>query len=164
MVSQIVEIELIDLPLLMQEFEVDKMSIVFDKRWGFKGRHMHRPLLDLLTADASFVLPAGANYDLSSDNVFINVDGVVIDIPAGSFKAVGNPKRQLFRYNSPRGAAPDIEMSLDFRKGTMDLRVNDIDLSAVDSYDGVDVMLGIGSIVGMENIDMHIDSLSYKGQ
>jgi DMSO/TMAO reductase YedYZ molybdopterin-dependent catalytic subunit len=154
-ISQIVRIELLNYFTPMEAFNVENMFIDFDRR----------PRLDALVANASFELPDGATYDLDTDDVIVDIDGVVIEIPAGSFRRAGSwwrPWRQLYMYKSSHGSSPDIDMSLDMGRGRWTLVVRKIDLSDMDSSDGVDVTFTIDSMRGMETIDMWIGRLSYQ--
>jgi hypothetical protein len=149
-VAQIVRIELLNVPELM-DFSVEHMYINFAD---------HRPWNDgNIAASGSFSLPEGASYDLDSNDVTVDVDGVSITIPAGSFNK--RRWREMYTYYSSWGSSPYIAMTLNFDKGEWGLIVRDIDASVIDNCDGVDVTLMIDSIVGMEHIEMHVDSLSY---
>jgi hypothetical protein len=114
---------------------------------------------DTILANGDFSLPEGVTCDLSSDDVAMDIDGVNIAIPAGSFNKL--PRREIYVYSSPRGSSPNILMTLNFYEGKWSLVARDIDASVINNYDGVDVKLSIGSIVGMDHIEMRIDSLSY---
>lgn len=52
-------------------------------------------------------------------------------------------------------------MKLDFDEGEWSLKIHDIDASAINNYDGVDVAFCIGYMAARENIDMQIGGLSY---
>jgi DMSO/TMAO reductase YedYZ molybdopterin-dependent catalytic subunit/frataxin-like iron-binding protein CyaY len=149
-ISQIVRIEL-KRPIIPIDFEVDYMFINFT--W-------YRPhMADTIVASGKFGLPEDATYDLSADDVTVNIDGVKINIPAGSFRKLG--RQEIYRYSTSRHESPHVIIDLNFRSGKWNLFVSDIDASAIDSYDGVSVQLTIDVMEGTENINMHIDSLSY---
>jgi hypothetical protein len=150
-VKAIASITLANLPSLM-EFSVDHMFINFT--W------LRPHTQDTIIANGSFSLPEGAAYDLTSDDVSMDIDGVNIEIPAGSFKK-WLPHREIYTYSSPRCSSPSIWMSLNFGTGEWSLLVRDVDASVVDNSDGVDVKLSIGLIKGAEHIGMRVDSLSY---
>jgi hypothetical protein len=149
-VKAIASITLANLPSLM-EFSVDHMFINFT--W------LRPHTQDTIIANGSFCLPEGAAYDLDSDDVSIDIDGVNIEIPAGSFRKF--PRRELYTYSSPWGSSPSIWMSLNFGTGEWSLLARDVDASVVDNSDGVDVKLSIGLLKGSEHIEMRVDSLSY---
>jgi hypothetical protein len=150
------------------DFTVEHMTINFTS---------HQPRReDTIIADGTFGLPEGVSCDLDTDDVMLNIDGVVISIPAGSFKAAGrrskwgwgwwgHPTRyEKYHYTTNQHGRPKIDMWLDFDRGTWSVSIIDVDASAVDSYDGVSVELMIGELLGEETIDMRINSLSYSGR
>ena len=102
---------------------------------------------------ASFRLPNDADVDLEQDNVSFAVDGVIYELPAGSFMQNGD--KQNFVYNSSHGEVPYIHARLDFDKAEWKLKVKESDITLIDNIDGVDVTLTIGDYVGSENIIMH---------
>ena len=98
-------------------------------------------------------MPEGVTVDLSQDNVYIAVDGITYEIPAGSFTQRGYKKH--FGYKSANGVIPQIQARLDFDKAEWTFRVKGSDITQIDNTDGVDVTLTIGDYAGSENILMH---------
>jgi hypothetical protein len=135
----------------IEDFAVEHMFINFDRR----------PRLDEIVGKASFQLDEDATYDLAVDDVTVNIDGVDITIPAGSFRRRIFLGGERYVYNSPWWVKPKIVMELDFEDGEWRLLVHDIDASAINSYDGVDVSFCIGYMATKESIDMSIGGLSY---
>jgi hypothetical protein len=123
----------------IEDFAIEHMFIDFEQR----------PKLDKIVGEATFNLLEDATYDLAVDDVTVNIDGVDITIPAGSFKKEG------------QSVDPKILMKLDFDEGEWSLKIHDIDASAINSYDGVDVAFCIGYMAARESIDMQIGGLSY---
>lgn len=138
----------------IDDFSIDHMFINFGRR--------HR--LDEIVGKASFHLAEGATYDLSIDDVTVNIDGVDITIPAGSFRKRGPFGGERYIYNSRWWVKPKIFMELDFEDGEWRLMVHDIDADAINSYDGVDVAFCIGYMAAKESIDMRIGGLSYVAE
>ncbi len=112
-----------------------------------------RPKLDEIVGKANFQLEEGATYDLDVDDVTVNIDGVDIAIPAGSFKKKGQ-SGERYIYESTEGVKPKILMKLDFDEGEWSLKIHDIDASAINSYDGVDVAFCIGYMAARKSIDI----------
>ncbi|MDD5511050.1 MAG: PKD domain-containing protein [Dehalococcoidales bacterium] len=131
-------------------FTIDRMMINFT--W------LRPHTQDTIAASGSFHLPEGAVYDLNEDDVCIEIDGVSIVIPAGSFKKLG--RWENYTYSSSWRGGPKVTMRLDFMRGDWSINVRDIDAGAVDNSDGVDVRLRIGSLTGAQHIEMRVDSLS----
>jgi hypothetical protein len=52
-------------------------------------------------------------------------------------------------------------MNLDFDEGEWSLKVHDMDASAINGYDGVDVAFCVGYMAAKANIDMRVGVLSY---
>jgi DMSO/TMAO reductase YedYZ molybdopterin-dependent catalytic subunit len=150
-VSQVVRIELVGLPMTMN-LAIDDMFINFT--W------LRPSIADTISIVGTFVLSEGATCDLSVDDVSVSADGVGVTIPAGSFKKWG--RTGLHFYNSGSQSSPEVSMTLNFNTGIWSLLIRDIDGSAIDSYDGVTVQMTIGSVVGVETVNMRIDSLSYS--
>jgi len=130
--------------------DIDHMRIEFDTR-------PNRDKIKIL--QARFQLEEGASYDLAQDVVTVNVDGVIITIPAGSFTKKG--QKESYHFDSAGGVEPRIHMELDFEKGEWKLMVHDVDASVVASCDGVNVTLMIGYMLAGQNVDMWIDYLVY---
>ncbi len=136
----------------IEDFAIKSMFIDFDRR----------PRLDeIAVTKATFSLREGATYDLAVDDVIVNIDGVEIVIPAGSFRKMGLLGGEKYIYNSPRGVKPKILMVLNFDDGEWSLLAHDIDASAVNNYDGVDVAFSIGYMSAIENVNMRLGGLSY---
>jgi len=136
----------------MDDFAIKHMVIDFDRR----------PNLDEIATKATFRLHPDASYDLGADDVIVSIDGVDVTIPAGSFK-----KRlcgERYYYNSPRGEKPKIVMGLNFDEGKWSLLAHDIDASAVDNRDGVDMAFSIGSMSATDHVKMRVERLSYIGE
>jgi len=55
-------------------------------------------------------------------------------------------------------------MILDFDEGHWSLLVHNVDASAVDNCDGLDMTFSIGSMSTAEHVDMWVDRLSYIAQ
>jgi len=138
------------IPPEIEDFAIEHMFIDFGQR----------PKLDKIVAKASFQLEEGATYDLAVDDVTVNIDGVDIAIPAGSFKKEGQ-SGERYIYESTEGVDPKILMKLDFDEGEWSLKIHDIDASAINSYDGVDVAFCIGYMAARASISMQIGGLSY---
>jgi uncharacterized repeat protein (TIGR02543 family) len=176
-VSQIVRIELVDLPVLMPVFSIDKMTVDY-------GRQDDR---DAVYMNAKFTLPEGVTCDLSTQAVKINIDGYIIDIPAGSFKNLGGyvPRNffnnlsknlpndafrdtgrgsQTYVYRTIGNNSPDILAVINFKKGDLNLVIRKANVDIINNYDGVSVTFSIGNVVGVENINMFIDALTYPKQ
>jgi len=134
----------------IEDFAVEHMFIDFDQR----------PKLDEIVGKANFHLKEDATYDLDADDVTVSIDGVDITIPAGSFKKKGQ-SGERYIYETTEGAKPKILMKLDFDEGEWSLKVHDIDASAINSYDGVDVAFCIGYMAARKSISMQIGGLSY---
>jgi len=134
----------------IEDFAIEHMFIDF----------YQRPKLDKIVGKASFHLKEDATYDLAVDDVTVSIDGVDITIPAGSFKKEGQ-SGERYIYESTEGVDPKILMKLDFDEGEWSLKIHDIDASAINSYDGVDVAFCIGYMAARESISMQIGGLSY---
>jgi hypothetical protein len=129
---------------------VDPMKIEFDRN----------PDRDKIDIEGRFWLEEGESYDLAVDDVRVNIDGAVnITIPAGSF--VWDARRTRWNFKSARGVEPKVDMKLDFDKGEWSLKVDHIDASTVNSYDGVHVALVIGDMFTGQNVLMWIPRLEY---
>ena len=138
------------IPPAIEDFAIEHMFIDFEQR----------PKLDKIVGKASFHLKEDATYDLDVDDVAVSIDGVLITIPAGSFKKEGQ-SGERYIYESTEGVEPKILMKLDLDEGEWSLKIHDIDASAINSYDGVDVAFCIGYMAARESIDMQIGGLSY---
>ena len=143
----------IGVPPGLDFIEINHMRIEFDTR-------PNRDKIKILQAE--FGLEPGASYDLDVNDVVVNIDGVVITIPAGSFKKHG--KKGGYSYDSKGHSTPKIHMELDFNKGEWSLTIEDIDASIIDNSDGVDVTLQIGYMQASHNVPMWIDYLVYPPQ
>jgi uncharacterized repeat protein (TIGR02543 family) len=177
MVSKIVKIELVNLPSLMDYFGIDRMVVDY-------GRMDDR---DAVYMSANFTLPSGATYDLAADAVRINIDGYIIDIPAGSFKNLGGyvpfsyfnntsknfpadtfrdrtRNSQTYVYRNFGFNTPDIVVVINFKTGKLNLTIRKADVDVIDNYDGVSVTFSIDNIVGTDTINMYIDALTYPRQ
>jgi hypothetical protein len=116
---------------------------------------------DSINMNAKISMPDGVNFNPATDAVNLNIDGFVINIPAGSFKATGGHGSQTYTYKSKGNAEPSIEMTLNFKKGEMTLVVRKANVDVINNYDGIAITLSIGSVIGYANIDMFINGLSY---
>ncbi len=137
---------------LMKSFSIDKMVIDFSRQDD----------RDSINMKAQFTLPDGISFDPTIDIVKFNIDGVIIDIPAGSFK--GNKKESRFTYDSAKGVEPKVSVNLDFKKGEVTLVVKKANVDVINNSDGVTVTFSIGSVVGNQTINMYIDALTYPKQ
>jgi len=151
-VSQIAKIELLNLPLLMDEYSVQNMTINFTHRLPMRD--------DVIIGTGTFALPDGTSFNPATDEVIFNIDGVEVVVPAGSFRKLGN--QNVYTYRSRGNERPMVSITLDFRRGTWDFKARNIDASAINGFDGVSVTMVIGGVIGTENINMLIDSLSYR--
>jgi len=133
-------------------FSIDKMVIDFSRQDD----------RDSINMKASFALPDGVNFDPALDTVKFNIDGVSIDIPADSFKA--NKKESRFTYDSAKGVDPKVSVNLDFKKGEVTLVVKKASVDVIDNSDGVAVTFSIGSVDGVQTINMFISALTYPKQ
>ncbi|MFC2122570.1 right-handed parallel beta-helix repeat-containing protein [Bacteroidota bacterium] len=143
-------------PPSIDEFSVIDMDIDFDER-------PNRDRIRIKEATFSLYIPDGmvnAPYDLSIDDVIVNIDGVVITIPAGSFDK--DKKKDKYHFESTKGVEPKVDMKLDFDKGEWDLKVDKVDASVIDNCDGVVVTFSIGAMSAEDDIDMWVESLSYN--
>lgn len=94
-------------------------------------------------------LDAGDTFNPAVDNVTISFDGLVIDIPAGSF--VQNGTKQDFTYQTASGVKPKIKMRLNFEKSTWEFEYKYGDIALVDTSDGeVKVTLVVGDYEGTQ--------------
>ncbi|MFC1966234.1 right-handed parallel beta-helix repeat-containing protein [Chloroflexota bacterium] len=134
----------------IEEFSIFEMVIDFDEQ----------PNLDEIDMKAIIHLHPDAYYDLSVDDVTVNIDGLDITIPAGSFTKSGNNEK--YHFESTKGVEPKVNMKLDFDNGELDLKVDKVDASIVDNFRDVLVTIYIGPMQAEEDIDMWIDSLSYE--
>jgi hypothetical protein len=132
----------------IDDFAVEHMFVDFDRR----------PKLDEIVGEATFHLQEGTTYDLAVDDVTVSIDGVDITISAGSFEKKSGER---YTYESYGGAEPKITMKLDLDEGEWTLKVHDIDASAINGYNGVDVAFCIGYMAAKETIYMQIGDLSY---
>jgi hypothetical protein len=101
-------------------------------------------------------LDTGDTFNPATENVTISFDGLVIDIPAGSF--VQNGSKQDFTYQTASGVKPQIKMRLNFEKNTWEFEYKYGDVSLVDTSDGqVKVTLVVGDYEGSQisNITHH---------
>ncbi|MDO8717110.1 MAG: 6-bladed beta-propeller [Dehalococcoidales bacterium] len=133
----------------VMSFNIEKLSIDY-------SRHDEG---DSINMNAKFALPDGASFDPARDAVKFNIDGVTIDIPAGSFK--GNKKEAKYSYDSSKGVEPKVSVKLDFKKGEVTLSVKEANLDIINSSDGVVVTFSIGSVVGKQTFDLYIDTHPY---
>jgi branched-chain amino acid transport system substrate-binding protein len=117
------------------------------------------PGWDTIAAQAAFSLQEWASYDLSIDDVTVNIDGFDLVIPAGSFRKMW--RKEVYTYNSPWGVWPKVSMVLNFDQGSWNLCLYGVDASVVDNCDGVDVTFTIGAMRDSEHIDMKVKRLSY---
>jgi len=137
--------------IVITDFSIEHMSVDFDNR---------RPNMDRIAiSEATINLGEAATYDLSLDDVVVNVDGVVITIPAGSFIKQGN--NECYHYESTSSTEPQINMELDFKKGEWRLKISKIDAGAIDNSDGVEITLTIGTLSATELIDMQVGGLTF---
>jgi len=136
----------------IESFAIQGMLIDFDRQPDED---------EVAVTRATFSLAEGASYDLSVDDVAVDVDGVLTTIPAGSFRKMMYSGGEKYRYSSPWGARPRITMILDFDQGFWRLLVHDIDAGAIDNCDGVDLTFSIGSMSAAEHVDMWVGRLSY---
>lgn len=134
------------------ESNIQHVSIDFDTR---------RPNNDRIAiSEATIVLGENATYDLSLDDVVVNVDGVHIIIPAGSFIKKGN--NESYHFESSNGDEPQINMELDFEKGARSLKVSKIDAGAIDNSNGVEITMEIGmDLYAGELINMQVGGLTF---
>jgi DMSO/TMAO reductase YedYZ molybdopterin-dependent catalytic subunit len=154
---------------MMSSFSVTSMSVTYTPRQPRRD--------DTIIAGGTFRLPDGINFDPAADAVSLNIDGTSIVIPAGTFKK--QPGREMvfshdnhfnrgsfFRgfHATVRQDNAVIMMTLNVTRGTWDIHVNNINACDINNYDGVDVTLTIGPVVGTKHIDMTIDSLSYQNR
>jgi hypothetical protein len=139
-------------PPTMKSFSINKMVVDFSRQ----DDH------DSINMNASFALPNGVSFDPAKDAVRFNIDGVSIDIPAGSFK--GNNKESKYAYDSAKGVEPKVSVNLDFKKGEVTLVVKKANVDIINNSDGVTVTFSIGSIVGGQTINMYINALTYPKQ
>jgi hypothetical protein len=94
-------------------------------------------------------LDAGDTFNPAADNVTISFDGLVIDIPAGSF--VQNGTKQDFSYQTASGVKPKIKMRLNFEKNSWEFEYKYGDIALVDTSDGqVKVTLVVGDYEGSQ--------------
>jgi uncharacterized repeat protein (TIGR02543 family) len=154
---------------MMSSFSVTSMSVIYTPRQPKRD--------DTIIASGTFRLPDGVNFDPAANAVTLDIDGTSIVIPAGTFKKQPG-KEMVFSHDNHfnrgsffRGFHATVRqdnaviiMTLNVTRGTWDIHVNNINASDINNYDGVDVTLTIGSVVGMKHIDMTIDSLSYQNR
>ena len=133
-----------DMPDPLGCFGINKMKVHLADGKSHDKLHIQK---------ASFRLPDDADVDLEQDSVSFAVDGVIYELPAGSFMQNGDKRN--FVYKSTHGEVPHIHARLDFDKAEWKLKVKDSDITLIDNIDGVDVTLTIGDYVGSENIIMH---------
>jgi len=112
---------------------------------------------------ASFKLPDGSTFNPAIDGVSFNIDEFTIDIPAGSFKALGKHP-QIYSYTTKLRDKPFVMVTLNLKKGEVSLIVRKANVDIVDNSDGVTVTFSLGSLVGTQTINMFIDSLTYPQQ
>jgi hypothetical protein len=139
-----------DSEVIIEEFSIEHMSIDFDHK---------RPNKDKIVGEGILRLGEVATYDLTGNDVVVNIDGVVVSIPAGSFVQQG--ENESYHFESANGAEPQINMELDFKKGEWRLRVSKIDASAIDNSDGVEITLTIGDLYASELINMQVGGLTF---
>jgi hypothetical protein len=154
---------------MMSSFSITSMSINYTPRQPKRD--------DTIIASGTFRLPDGMTFNPAVDAVNLNIDGTSIVIPAGTFKKQPG-KETVFSHDNHfnRGSFfrgfhatvrqdnAVITMTLNVTRGTWEIHVNNIDASDINNYDGVDVTLTIGSVVGTKHLDMTIDSLSYQNR
>jgi len=114
---------------------------------------------------AGFRMVDNVKLDLTQEDVFITVDGIVYEFPAGSFKQRGI--KHKFEYKSPSHETPKIKASIDFDKSKWSLKVSKADATYIDNSDGVDISLSMGGYQGSENVmlkskNKHHDKLMFK--
>jgi hypothetical protein len=95
-------------------------------------------------------LDAGDVFDLANDDVTVTIDGLVINIPAGSFHQSGSS--QKYTYSTATGVTPKVKMVLDFTKSEWDFDLTKGDVALVDSSDGVTVTLNVGDYEGSQTV------------
>jgi uncharacterized repeat protein (TIGR02543 family) len=154
---------------MMSSFSVTSMSVTYTPRQPRRD--------DTIIAGGTFRLPDGVSFNPAADAVSLNIDGTSIIIPAGTFKKQPG-KEMVFSHDNHfnrgsffRGFHATVRqdnavimMTLNVTRGTWDIHVNNINASDINNYNGVDVTLTIGPVVGMKHIDMTIDSLSYQNR
>ena len=140
-----------DSEVVITEFSIEHMSVDFDNLRPDRDR--------IAISEATITLGEAAAYNLTADDVVVNIDGVVITIPAGSF--VWDAKKASWKFKSAKGDEPKIDMSLDFEKGEWSLKVDKVDASAIDNSDGVEITLTIGALSATEVINMQVGGLTF---
>jgi len=143
---------------VIQDFRVGSMFINF-------GEGVDQD--EITVTEASFNLTGGTPedpmYDLTQDDVLVIIDGVMINIPAGSFEEIGkSSNHQKYIYDSKSKGSLDTQMIVDFEVGEWSLIVNNVDASMVDNSDGVTVIFSVGGNAAIEVVDMKIGGLSYS--
>jgi ABC-type antimicrobial peptide transport system permease subunit len=116
---------------------------------------------DTIYLKAQVVMPAGVTFKPATDAVNLNIDGFIIDIPAGSFKSTAWWWNQSYTYKSKGNSGPVINITWNCQKCEFILTVRKANVDVINNYDGVAITLRVGSIMGFADIDMFIDSLSY---
>lgn len=137
---------------LMKSFSIDKMVIDYSRQDD----------RDSINMNAKFALPDGISFDPVKDAVKFNIDGVSIDIPAGSFK--GNKKESKYTYDSAKGVEPKVSATLNFKTGEVTLVVKKANVDVINNSNGVAVTFSIGSVDGVQTINMYINALTYPKQ
>jgi len=139
-----------DSRIVIAEFSIEHMSVDFDNL---------RPNRDKIAGEGTITLGEAATYDLTVDDVVVNVDGVVITIPAGSF--VKDENKEKYTYTSLEGTEPEVLMKLNLEGGEWSLKVSKIDANAIDNSDGVEITLTIGDLSATELINMQVGGLTF---
>jgi len=116
---------------------------------------------EITITEATFSLAGDTVYDLATDVVTVIVDGVEINIPAGSFHKIGGTSSQRYIYNSKGAGFARVQMVIDFDEGNWSLIARGINAGLIDNDDGVTVVFAIGDSAAIERIDMQIGNLTY---
>jgi hypothetical protein len=95
-------------------------------------------------------LPTGTSFNPATDNVQVTVDGLVVNIPAGSFVKSGN--KPDFTFNTASGVTPKIQMRIDLEKNTWEFDLTKGDVALVSTSNGVKVTLQIGVYTGTQTV------------
>jgi uncharacterized repeat protein (TIGR02543 family) len=161
----------------MKEFSITQMMVDYARQDDRDSTYLN----------AKFALPDGVTCDLSREDVVIDIDGFIVDIPAGSFRYLGGyvpysfynnlsknlpfdtfrdkgRGSQTYVYRTFGFGSPDILVVINFKKGELNLVIRKADVDVINNYDGVTVTFSIGSVVGTETINMFIDALTYPKQ
>jgi uncharacterized repeat protein (TIGR02543 family) len=135
---------------LLKKFSIDWMYIDYQRQDN----------RDTIYMNAKVAMPDGVSFNPATDAVNLNIDGFVINIPAGSFKVMGQFS-QIYTYWTKGYTSPYITMTLNLKKGELTLMVLWVNADVINNYDGIVITLIIGPVIGVQNINMFVDSLSY---